>query len=244
MLAGDHLRQTAAFVAALVLTAALLLLGFTDGAAQIRAALEGAEGRPWPDTARLLVRTAAPTAFLVFWVLFSGLYCALTHRVHARLRPEELRRLGAEQHAAPVRWWHSLLGSNSAENFTLAASVVSAALVLAIAQSGRLREEPTLVLLGFGAAAGSWAVMAYSFALRYQRLHAAGARMDFPVPGETRFGDYLTHSVFVSTLMGAHASPRTRTVWTAMRAHTVFAFAFNTVIVAMTVSLLLAGLSG
>ncbi|WP_051297682.1 DUF1345 domain-containing protein [Brevibacterium album] len=243
MLAGDHLRQAAALGAALVLTAVLLLLGFTDAAEAIRAALADAGERPGRETARLLLRTAAPTAFLVFWVLFAGLYCFLTHRVHSRLRPEALRRLGAEQHAAPVHWWHSLLGSNSAENVTLAASVVSAALVLAIAQSGRLGEEPGLVLLGFGAAAGSWAVMVYSFALRYLRLHAAGARMDFPVPGEPRFGDYLTLSVFVSTLIGGHASPRTRTVWTVMRTHVLLAFAFNTVIVAMTVSLLLAGLA-
>ncbi|WP_254668911.1 DUF1345 domain-containing protein [Brevibacterium sp. CS2] len=58
------------------------------------------------------------------------------------------------------------------------------------------------------------------------------------------FGDHLTMAFTMSTMASTlGARIRTRTGWRAAREHTALAFVFNTVIVAMTVSLLFGGLT-
>nr|WP_232483291.1 DUF1345 domain-containing protein [Brevibacterium yomogidense] len=181
---------------------------------------------------------------MVFWVLFSSLYCVVTHWAYVRLDSARLHAVCAAQHRAPVRWWHSALGSSSAESWTMSAATVAACLTILIATTGMLRDSVLMILLGFGTVAGSWAMMVYSFALRYARIRASGQRMDIPVEDAPVFGDFLAQSIFVSTMIGGYALLHTREAWTAQRSHTVLAFAFNTVIVAMSVTLLFGGIAG
>lgn len=65
------------------------------------------------------------------------------------------------------------------------------------------------------------------------------------LPGAPRFADYLTLAVLLSTMAATvSARVRSRKAWTLVRINVVFAFAFNSVIVAMMVSLLFGGLVG
>ena len=92
-----------------------------------------------------------------------------------------------------------------------------------------------LPLLGLLTVAGSWGLMVYAFAEKYLDLHLRGEHIDLP-DAAPEFGDFLSHSVAVSTMSGVRSD--SRVTRSAVRSHTLVAFGFNTVIVAMTVSLL------
>ena len=120
-------------------------------------------------------------------------------------------------------------------------------LTLIVAQSPVYREDWLYIVLGLATVASSWALMVYSFALEYLRLELA-AGDDEPhvvlgVQGSPQFTDFLTFAVLLSTMAATvSADVRSRKAWTLVRVNVLFAFAFNSVIVAMMVSLLFGGL--
>lgn len=232
LLSSDYTRQSLAGVGSLVLTATVLLPSQVEAVRHAQA-VHGDAG--WVGA---YVGAEFPLLYLVFWVAFSGIYCFYTHVVFTGLDSPELHEICGRQYRAPARWWHSIVGSTSAESWTISAASVASALTILIATTGQLRGSIFMIMLGFCAVAGSWAIMAYSFALRYARIRASGQRMDVPVENAPVFADFLTHSVLASTMTGGHARLHTREAWTAQRSHTLLAFAFNTVIVAMSVTLL------
>lgn len=238
LLTSDYARQYGAAIIALVATGGTLYPSLVETGQDLQ--------RRMGDSGFLsaFFTEVAPLVFLVFWVLFSCVYCVATHWAYVRLDSARLHAVCAAQYRAPARWWHSVLGSTSAESWTMSAASVAACLTILIATTGMLRESVLMILLGFGTVAGSWAMMAYSFALRYARIRASGQQVDFPVEDSPVFGDFLSQSIFVSTLIGGHARLHTREAWTAQRSHSVLAFAFNTVIVAMSVTLLFGGIAG
>ncbi len=103
------------------------------------------------------------------------------------------------------------------------------------------------VALGLLCVASSWALMVYAFALEFLRVNAADDRVhiDLETGDDMLFGDYLTLAVLLSTMAATvSASIRSREAWMLVRTNVLFAFVFNSVIVAMVVSLLLGGLTG
>ena len=237
-LTGDYVRQYSSATVALLATIGILASYLLEAAQDLR---ERSSGSTFFSA---YFTEVAPLVYLVFWLLFAVLYCVVTHWAYVRLDSARLHAVCAAQYRAPARWWHSALGSVSAESWTMSAASVAACLTILIATTGMLRDSVLMILLGFGTVAGSWAMMVYSFALRYARIRASGQRMDIPVEDAPVFADFLAQSIFVCTLIGGYASLHTREAWTAQRSHTVLAFAFNTVIVAMSVTLLFGGIAG
>ena len=178
------------------------------------------------------------------WVAFCALYCGLTHRVFARMGPGEFWETARSKARVENKWWHSLVGSTDPASWTVFGGVVATGLVVLLAQNGYSREDPIYVFLGLAVAAGSWVLMAYSYALTYMRAHGGGEVMDFPFDEQPVFEDFLSHAVFVSTFLGSQVRVRSRGVLNAMRTHALLAFMFNAVVVAMTVSLLFGSFSG
>ncbi|MGC5628540.1 DUF1345 domain-containing protein [Georgenia sp. Z1344] len=178
--------------------------------------------------------------FLMYWVLFAATHVFFTHRVFTRMSARDLRRFAAVQRRAGRSWWRSVLGESSAESWTVQGGLVAAIGVLTIAQTDQFRTSIWMILLGFAAVAGSWALMVYAYATRYMRLDSGGA-LEFDLLSEPGYRDYLTMSVLTSTMQGSGVRCRTSGAWSVMRTHSMLAFAFNTVIVAMTVSLLVGG---
>ncbi|MGO1172894.1 MAG: DUF1345 domain-containing protein [Actinomycetaceae bacterium] len=86
------------------------------------------------------------------------------------------------------------------------------------------------------------ALMAYAYVTRYGHLDVEHGALGLDLPAAPRYRDYLTMSVLTSTMTGSGVRCRTSEAWSAMRTHSILAFAFNTVIVAMTISLLVGGL--
>jgi uncharacterized membrane protein len=117
-----------------------------------------------------------------------------------------------------------------------------------IAQDPAFRRDWLYVGVGLLCVACSWALMAYAFALQYLRLDSErrtdGTRhVVMELEGDPRFTDYLTLAVLLSAMAATvSAQIRSREAWSLVRAHVLLAFMFNSVVVAMMVSLLFGGL--
>lgn len=182
-------------------------------------------------------------AFVALCAMFSGfslVYLIWTHRVYARLDRERAARIAAAQHRRGPSRLARLLGFARTEDWAIFAA--SSALIVAVAATvvgpGNAVWLPVLVLLTAGTA---WATMVYAFALRYFRLDAGGERITFDLDEPVEFIDFVSMSVMVSSVGALSAGhPRTRAGLAAVRTHTFIAFAFNALVVAMTVSLVTA----
>ncbi|MGO2751271.1 MAG: DUF1345 domain-containing protein [Pseudoclavibacter sp.] len=197
--------------------------------------------------------------FIVFWPLFGAVYVVWTHLAYRNADTVALRVASRRERATRRRWWHKFVGYGGAVDWTTAGAMVAVALTIAIAQDPTFRDQTIFVVLGLATVAASWALMVYSFALEYLRLDAepeadaggvragrAARRSEivFPFPDEPRFGDYLTLAVLMSTMAAtASAEITSRRGWRTARTNVVVAFAFNSVIVAMMVSVLFGGLA-
>lgn len=191
----------------------------------------------------------AITVYLFAWVIFTAVYVFWTHRAYGDSGPRALTTRARRERQWQRRWWSALMGYGGASSWTLTAALASVVITILIAQEPSYRRDVVYVTLGLLCVASSWAQMVYSFALEYLRLESAaqdGPRhIEMGVEGEARFGDYLTLAILLSTMAATvSAKIRTREGWRLVRVNVLFAFAFNSVIVAMVVSLLLSGLAG
>lgn len=191
---------------------------------------------------------AAITFYLVMWPVFTGVYLVWTHTTYARRGPRGLVASAWRERDLGRRWWNRLLGYGGAASWTMAAAVVAVAVTILIAQDPGYRQDWTYIGLGLVNVACSWAQMVYAFTLQYLRLDQ-GRRGDgerhltIDVEGDAQFGDYLTLAVLLSAMAATVSGHiRSRAAWTLARTHVLLAFAFNSVVVAMMVSLLFGGL--
>lgn len=231
-LANDYWRQNVASFAAFVGVAALFLrrvLG--DGGIDV-----SSERPEWMSEVFV-------TMGLGGWVSFCAIYCWLTHRTFSRMDSSELRARARAAAQQEERWWHAFVGSTDSAGWTVYGAGIATVLVVILARNDYVSEDPAYVFLGMAVAAGSWVLMAYSYALTYMRADADRAALEFPFEEAPVFGDYLSYSVFVSTFLGPQAAVRSREIFSTMRTHALLAFVFNAVVVAMTVSLLFGTLS-
>lgn len=185
--------------------------------------------------------------YLVAWPAFVVMYLTWTHRTFAR-QENAARVVNARRESRPRSWWARVLGYSGATSWTMTAAIVAVIFTIVVAQDPGHRSNWLYVALGMLSVASSWALMVYSFALQYFRLDSELAEgdtrhLDLELDGETTFGDYLTLAMLLSTMAATvSAKIRSRTAWALVRANVMFAFTFNTVIVAMMVSLLFGGL--
>lgn len=193
--------------------------------------------------------TVLLTFYMVAWPVFVAIYLMWTHHVYTRRSPRALAAAARHERRALRRPWTQMLGYDGASNWALAGAFVAVALTIVVAQSSAFRDEWVFVLLGLLTVAGSWTLMVYSFALEYLRLALAddgeSSGITLAVEGPPRFADFLTLAILLSTAAATlSATISSRRAWTLVRVNVLFAFVFNTVIVAMTVSLLSSGVLG
>jgi uncharacterized membrane protein len=87
----------------------------------------------------------------------------------------------------------------------------------------------------------AWATMVVTYAADYARRQAVSPGLEFPGEPPTGFGDYLYLSTAVSTTFGTtDVTVRTRALRRVVTGHALIAFVFNTVVVGLLVSTLLA----
>lgn len=193
------------------------------------------------------ITQASILIYLLGWPLFLAIYLVWTHIIFTRPIPQG--GLHAQQHR-PQRWWLRIFDYGDATIWTLSTTAVAVVLTITISQNATYRGDwlyTTLVMLSV---ASSWASMLYAFALQYFRLGSSApvhgtTHFTFGLNGKARFGDYLTLAILLSTMAAmVSAKVHSRRAWQLVRANVLFAFTFNTVIVAMMVSLLFGGFSG
>ncbi|KNC20159.1 hypothetical protein AC792_02480 [Arthrobacter sp. RIT-PI-e] len=187
--------------------------------------------------------------YLVTWPVFVGVYLSWTHLAYSRQGPRGLSTTAHREARNLKRWWIRAFGYGGASSWTLMGALAAVILTIFIAQNESFRDDWRFVLLGLLTVAASWAMMVYSFALEYLRLAATAPdgreAITFEVEEDPRFTDYLTLAVLLSTMAATvSATIRSRRAWTLVRLNVLFAFTFNSVIVAMMVSLLFGGLIG
>jgi uncharacterized membrane protein len=194
------------------------------------------------------LRTSAVILYLVTWPVFVVVYLVWTHVTYAGRGPRALATSTQRESELGRRWWNRYLGYGGAASWTLGAAVVAVVVTILIAQDPAYRADWLYIGLGLLSVACSWALMAYAFALQYLRLDT-GRREDgsrhvvMELEGDPRFTDYLTLAVLLSAMAATvSAQIRSRAAWSLVRAHVLLAFGFNSVVVAMMVSLLFGGL--
>lgn len=192
------------------------------------------------------VGAALVATFVVFYPLYALIYVAWSGTVYSRLGPEDLRRVAREEHQASRRWYQQISGANGTASATITAAVIAVAGTIGIALTPEFRGDVLYLVLGLCTVAGAWAVMVFSFAQSYLRLDAVGdtRQLTFPFPEAPRFGDYVTFTLLMSTMAATVAGrATTRAAWRLVRANVLVAFCFNSVLIAMMVSLLFGGIA-
>jgi uncharacterized membrane protein len=202
------------------------------------------------ELANVHARPFAINIYLSAWPSFAVIYIFWTHLAYSNNGPRALGSRARREAQVQRRWWSSLIGYGGASSWTLTAAFAAVFLTVAIAQNAAFRSDLLYVALGLLCVACSWALMVYSFALQYLRLDASSTDGGTPhigmgLEGGARFSDYLTLAILLSTMAATvSATIHTREAWFLVRTNVLFAFTFNSVIVAMVVSLLLGGLVG
>ena len=173
------------------------------------------------------------------FILFFLVYLVWTQRLFSRTPRREMLRVAEAQHRRGSSMLSWIIGLRSAADWGVSAAVIALGVSGAAAVLGTGAGSlwlPFVVLLTVSFA---WASIVYAFALRYLRLHAAGETISFDIDDEPGFSEFLSMSVMVSSVAAMSAgTPRTRAGLTAVRTHTLVSFAFNTLVLALTVALI------
>lgn len=184
--------------------------------------------------------------FLVAWPVFAFVYLLWTHVGLQELSESELIVHARWAMAHSRRWWVRYLGAGGAVSWATSAAFVAVVLNVYLVTMGSDGSPGLAVVLGLVNVIASWAVMVYSFGLEFMRLDlsgggSSGAReLAFDMPGPRTFSDYLTFAVLSSTMTAALPGRAiTRDGWKLVRTNVIVAFAFNSVVVATLVSMIL-----
>lgn len=185
--------------------------------------------------------------YLVAWPIFVISYLLWTHLAYSSQDRSELIATAKRETSNNRKWWTILSTQSGASSISLTGALVAVAITIVVAQSPEFRTNVIYVGLGLFSVACSWLLMVYSFALDYLRFNLVdqeGSKaIVFAIEDKPRFGDYLTLAFLLSTMAAAVSAKITsRRAWLRVRINVLFAFAFNSVIVAMMVSLLFGGL--
>ncbi|MFF8894837.1 DUF1345 domain-containing protein [Brevibacterium casei] len=187
--------------------------------------------------------------FLIGWPVYALVYLLWTHAGLKDLTESELVVHSRWAIARRRRWLSILFGSGGAVSWTIIAASVAILLNVYLITVGD-EASGMAAVLGLANVVASWAVMVYSFALEYMRLdlreggsHTA-RQLEFDMGGDRVFGDYLTFSVLSSTMTAALPGKAiTRAGWRLVRTNVIVAFAFNSVVVATLVSMILSSVT-
>lgn len=183
--------------------------------------------------------------YFAMWILFCGLYAALTWRVMRTIDGSRLAdSLREDVQARQARRRSESLYGTGGPSAAVVLCVAALAAVLCTALLPELRENTMTTVLAIAVVAATWVLLVTVYAVHYAREQANAGGLQFlgKEEGDASFDDFAYLSVQVATTF---ATSDVTVTSTAMRrevtVHSVIAFAFNTVVVALLVSLLLVG---
>lgn len=174
---------------------------------------------------------------IVAWGLVSGIHAWIAYRAFAKLEGEGLEEALGEPHGNPEdgRWFRADLATTSMQLSALALVVVG---LLSFLQG--VRAQTGLVAAGLVMVATSWINVAVCYAIHYARVDLARGGLDFLGEGRASFVRYLYFAVSVQATFGTTDvnvnHDRMRRI---VMSQCILSFVFNSVIVAVIVSMLL-----
>jgi len=181
-------------------------------------------------------------AGLLAWAVLSGLYCTLTCVAFAGRRGRALERALLDAHPdGRGRARRLLLGGGSAA-WSVQFAVMALLVGVALAQGSAWAAVPGMTVLGVAVIVASWVTVLVSYTVHYARRDvAAGGAGGFGFPGDgpRAFADYVYLAAGVSTTFStADVTVLDTATRRMVTTHAVVAFAFNAVIVALVVVVL------
>jgi uncharacterized membrane protein len=185
----------------------------------------------------LLVPGEVLVKLLAGWDIYAVVYLVLTWLAFRGHEPARLRELVAQTRFRAGRdRWLALPPEQLSQG---AASLAMVATVNAMPQARDLGTEPVVVLaVCLLAVISSWLVLQAGFALLYLTMHTEGGGLDFPGDDEPGMTDFLYFAVSVGTTFGTTDVTVTRSrVRRQVLTHAVSAFVFNTLVVAIAVTI-------
>ncbi len=205
----------------------------------------GAGAAAWIGCALLAPELSVSTGAIAGWDVFCVLYLGLTLVAIAPEGPDEIRARAAHQDEGQAVILALVLAA-------CAASLAAAGLELSQAQHAHGVMRAVRITAAFGTVAASWLVVQFIFALHYAHDYYAAdsdtgedtGGLAFPGDEPPDYWDFLHFAVVIGvaaqTADIAFTGKRLRRLGTT---HSLIAFAFNTLILALTINLA-AGLFG
>ena len=204
-----------------------------------------------------LVRVASATAigveppllirfsYYAMWAIFCLTYIVLSLLAFLRLDHDSLKTATAETEPGRSRasrfWW--ALNGGGAIWWALTGAAVTLYTLIELIVS---REPFTPLLIGscVTVVVVTVALIVVAFAVNYAREDAVRGGLDFPGDEPPRFGDYLYLSIQLTTTFGgSDVAVLRREMRRIVSMHSLIAFTFNTVVIALLVSVLVGRLA-
>ncbi|TPW71521.1 DUF1345 domain-containing protein [Schumannella sp. 10F1B-5-1] len=183
---------------------------------------------------------------LALWAVMAVVMIVLATVAFGRATSGELMRGLRATNPRRGRLWRLWWGFNGGGAIYWAGGGTATTLIalLAIAVLGGIVTSPGLLLLGgVITIATSFAANIVSYAVRYARAYAEEGGLEFPGGAEPRFADFVYFAAQVSTTFaGSDVQVRSTAMRKIVTVHSILSFTFNTVVVALGVSLLVGGI--
>lgn len=197
------------------------------------------------DLAGWLQESAIDRAISAFtmYFLFCVYYSLLCHLAFHRLDSTELAALLSEHNSKSTNSFIAFLngesGTSQATMFSVTA-LLAVGVITIISDSSENRTHVLLLQIsGLLTIIGSWISNVFSFALQYAREDAGAEEGGFRFPEDAPpvWSDYVYTAIMISTTLStSDVSVVTRSRRRLISVHTMIAFTFNTVIIAMLVA--------
>ena len=185
-------------------------------------------------------RTYFAAAFLFTFAAYFVIYQVLTWWALRRADADQLVEWARQTTARSVqqrrleRWTGS-----GVRVWALSAAMFALVTVLAVLLVPALRANPVILVASLLVVCTGWSMLVYAYAVAYLRQAADNGGLAFPDGAEPVWSDYVylavqVNATFSSSDVEVTSTPMRRLV----TGHTLLAFLFNTVVVALLVSVL------
>ncbi len=181
----------------------------------------------------------------LIYSVFCLVHTSWTHLLYRGLSGDDLQAAVAVQRRRDrverASWWGRMWNSTShAPSWAAQVAVIALAGVLIVIIVPGLRTNPVFLGAAMVLVVTSWLNTVVNYAVHYARLDSAERHVAFPGEQERSFTDYLYLAMAVQTTFGTtDAEVVTTDMRRTVMTHGVIAFVFNSVIIAMIISLLI-----
>jgi hypothetical protein len=185
-------------------------------------------------------QTIIAADLFIFWTLLSVLTVALTAGVYGRADSATLRRWLTDTEPPPrTAWVWNILNGGGNTGWAVTGAIIAVIAVLVLSFLPEYRASATVVYSGIAVVVSSLGLVIVSYAVRYARQDAAHGGFSFAGGEAPRFADYVYLAIQVSTTFSTSDVTIERSAARrVVSVHSLIAFAFNTIIVALLVSVL------